>query len=81
VWNKQPKSEALVDVNDVGLCHTTKQSWNDADKWIWSERPVHEPLVDDEAFKQAQALGRAKGPSDERSPRRTPRPLARCRTE
>lgn len=45
VWNKQPKSEVLIDVNDVGLGHTTKQSWNDADKWIWSERPVHEPLV------------------------------------
>jgi Recombinase len=26
VWNKQPKSEVLIDVNDVALGHTTKQT-------------------------------------------------------
>jgi hypothetical protein len=76
VWNKQPKSEVLVDVNDVALGHTTKQKWNDPDKWIWSENPVHTPLVDDGTFKQAQALHQAKGSADERSPRSTPRPYA-----
>jgi site-specific DNA recombinase len=76
VWNKQFKSEELIDVNDVGLGHTTKLRWNDPDKWIWSERPVHEPLIDDETFKQAQALLRVKGAAGERSPRRTARPYA-----
>lgn len=30
----------LLDVNDVALGHTTKQTWNDPGKWIWSEKPV-----------------------------------------
>ena len=38
VWNKQPKSEVLIDVNDVALGHTTKQPWNEPGKWIWSEQ-------------------------------------------
>ena len=41
VWNKQPKSEVLIDVNDVGLGHTTKQTWNEQGKWIWSDQVVH----------------------------------------
>jgi site-specific DNA recombinase len=76
VWNRQPKSEVLIDVNDVGLGHTTKQTWNDPGKWIWSDQRAHEPLIDDETFKQAQSLRRAKDATDERSPRRTPRPYA-----
>ncbi len=76
VWNKQPKSEVLIDVNDVALGHTTKQTWNDPDKWIWSEKPTHVPLIDGEIFRQAQALRSAKGSAGERSPRRTPRPYA-----
>lgn len=63
----------LIDVDDVALGHMTKQTWNDPDKWVWSERPVHEALIDEETFKQAQALQRAKGSADERSPRRTSR--------
>ena len=73
VWNKQPKSEVLIDVMDVALGHMTKQKWNDQDKWIWSEQPTHEPLIDDETFKQVQVLRKAKGSADERSPRRTSR--------
>jgi site-specific DNA recombinase len=61
----------LIDVNDVAQGHTTKQTWNAPDKWIWSEKPVHEPLIDEEAFKQAQALLGAKGSADERSLLRT----------
>jgi site-specific DNA recombinase len=76
VWNRQPKSEVLIDVNDVGLGHTTKQTWNDPDKWVWSDQRVHEPLIDDETFRGAQGLRRAKDANDERSPRRTPRPYA-----
>jgi site-specific DNA recombinase len=76
VWNKQPKSELLIDVNDVALGHTTKQKWNEPDKWIWSKEPVHEPLINAAIFERVQALLRAKGSADERSPRRTPRPYA-----
>jgi site-specific DNA recombinase len=76
VWNKQPKSELLIDVNDVALGHATKQTWNEPGKWIWSKEPVHEPLIGVEAFERAQALQRAKGSADERSPRRTPRSYA-----
>ncbi|MGH3251922.1 MAG: recombinase family protein [Trebonia sp.] len=73
VWNKQPKSEVLLDVNDVALGHTTKQTWNDPAKWIWSEEPTHEALVDAESFDRVQKLMRARGSADERSPRRTSR--------
>ncbi|MCW2929177.1 MAG: recombinase [Actinomycetia bacterium] len=53
MWNKQPKSEVLINVNDVAQGHITKQRWNDPDKWVWSGKTVHEPLIDDETFKQA----------------------------
>jgi len=76
VWNKQPKSERLIDVNDVALGHTTKQQRNEPGQWIWSKEPVHEALIDTETFEQAQALQRAKTSADERSPRRTSRGYA-----
>jgi hypothetical protein len=66
----------LIDVNDVALGHTTKQKWNDPGKWVWSEKPAHELLIDDETFARAQALRRAKGSANERSPRRTARGYA-----
>ncbi|HXT92810.1 MAG TPA: recombinase family protein [Trebonia sp.] len=69
VWNKLPKSELLIDVNDVALGHATKQKWNEPGKWIWSKEPVHEPLVGIEAFERVRALQRAKGSAGERSPR------------
>jgi site-specific DNA recombinase len=80
VWNKQPKSEVLIDVNDVALGHTTMQRWNEPDKWIWSEQSTHEPLADDKTFKQAQALRCVKGSADERSPRRTAPPVRASRS-
>lgn len=76
VWNKQPKSEQLIDVNDVALGHATKQTWNEPGKWIWSKQTVDEPLIDTGTFEQVQALHRAKGSADERTPRRTPRAYA-----
>ena len=72
----QAKSQELINVNDVALGHATKLKWNDPRQWIWSKEPVHEPLIDTEAFEQVQALQRARGSSDERSPRRTPRGYA-----
>jgi site-specific DNA recombinase len=76
VWNKQAKSEELINVDDVALGHATKLKWNDPGLWIWSREPVHEPLIDIEVFEQVQALRRARGSADERSPRRTPRGYA-----
>lgn len=70
---QEPKSEVLINVDDVALGHRTKQRRVEPGKWVWSEQPVHEPLIDDETFKRAQAVHAAKGASDERSPRRTSR--------
>ncbi|MFD0884120.1 recombinase family protein, partial [Streptosporangium algeriense] len=77
VWNKQRKDEVLIDVHDVALGHMTKQRWNDADQWIWSEQITHEPLVSLEEFQQAQEIlaGRGKGPTTH-TPHRTRRPYA-----
>jgi hypothetical protein len=50
VWNRQRKDEVLLDVDDVGLGHTTKLRWNESGKWIWSEQVVHPPIIDRETF-------------------------------
>jgi site-specific DNA recombinase len=76
VWNKQPKSELLIDVNDVALGHATKQKRNEPGQWIWSKETVHEPLINTDTFDQVQALHCAKGSADQRSPRRTSRGYA-----
>lgn len=54
VWNKQRKDEVLIDVHDVALGHTTKQRWNDQDRWIFSENLVHPPIISEPIFTQAQ---------------------------
>ncbi|WP_410622297.1 recombinase family protein [Amycolatopsis sp. cmx-8-4] len=61
VWNKQRKDEVLIDVEDVGLGHETKMRWNARDKWIFSEKIVHDPIIDVETFRQAQEIAAAKG--------------------
>ena len=76
VWNRQRKDEVLLDVSDVALGFTTKQRWNTADKWIWSDQPVHEALIDTGTFEQVQALRKTRGKRGQRGPRRTPRPYA-----
>jgi site-specific DNA recombinase len=74
VWNRQRKDEVLLDVHDVALGFTTKQRWNQAGDWIWSEQTVHEPLIDTAIFERAQALRRTRAAHAQRAPRRTPRP-------
>jgi DNA invertase Pin-like site-specific DNA recombinase len=68
VWNRQRKQEVLLDVDDVGLGHVTKMSWNPIDKWISSDRIVHPPIISDETFAHAQQLlsgrGRGQGPAN-----------------
>lgn len=56
VWNRQRKEEVLLDVDDVALGHETKLRWNTPDKWIWSERQAHEPLVSVADFQRAQTM-------------------------
>lgn len=56
VWNKQRKDEVLIDVHDVALGHTTKQRWNDAGQWIYSEQIVHPPVIDGEIFERARLV-------------------------
>ena len=77
VWNKQRKDEALIDVEDVALGHTTKLQWNDSGKRIWSDKIVHPPIIDRETFDEAKAMvgGRATAPA-ERKPHRRQNPYA-----
>ncbi|MEU4323884.1 recombinase family protein [Nonomuraea dietziae] len=64
VWNKQRTDEVLLDVEDVALGHISKMRWNTKDAWIWSEIPVHEPLIDMETFEKARQImaGRRRQP-------------------
>jgi site-specific DNA recombinase len=77
VWNRQRKDEVLIDVHDVALGHITKMRWNDQGKWITSEEITHEPIIDDETFRQAQDVlaARGRGPSQHK-PRGTGRVYA-----
>ncbi|MEV6108527.1 recombinase family protein [Streptomyces sp. NPDC051940] len=79
VWNKQPKREVLLDIDDVTLGHRTQQSLNPVEEWIWSADPVHTPLVSMEIFTRAQgkaAARRSPGHRAERMPRSTHRDYA-----
>ena len=74
VWNKQRKDEVLIDVEDVALGHETRLRWNPEDAWIFSPHPVHEPIIDRESFRQAQALmGAAERPKGCRGRRQSSR--------
>jgi hypothetical protein len=77
VWNKQRKDEALIDVEDVALGHTTKLRWNDSGKWVWSDKIVHPPVIDRETFDQVQVMvgGRATSPAAHK-PHRSRHPYA-----
>ncbi len=61
VWNKQRKDEVLLDVNDVAQGHITRMRWNDAGKWIYSEKVVHPALVSDGTFAEVQAMLAVRG--------------------
>jgi hypothetical protein len=75
VWNKQHKTETLIDVDDVALGHETKMRWNPKETWISSSRTVHKALVDEETFGQVQALiaAGARRSRVERKPRQSKR--------
>ncbi|WP_406673909.1 recombinase family protein [Nonomuraea sp. N2-4H] len=61
VWNRQRKDEVLIDIDDVGLGHTTKLRWNPQDKWIWSDAPAHPPIVSREDFEAVQEALASRG--------------------
>jgi site-specific DNA recombinase len=77
VWNRQRKDEVLLDVTDVALGHTTKQRWNEADKWIYSDQLAHDAIVDDATFQEVQQLLTVKTANVRtRRPRPSSRPYA-----
>lgn len=74
VWGRQRRDEVLLNVNDVAAGHVSRVRWNDADRWIWSTKPTHQPLVDQATYQAAQARIAARSPHSPRTPRATPRP-------
>ncbi|MFD5703278.1 recombinase family protein, partial [Streptomyces lasiicapitis] len=63
VWNRQHKQETLIDVNDVGLGHTTTLRWNPKQEWIYSEHPAHPALISRETFDAVQQRLASRGPA------------------
>ena len=74
VWGRQRRDEVLLNVNDVAAGHISRMRWNDADRWIWSTKPTHQPLVDQATYQAAQARIATRSPHSPRTPRATPRP-------
>ncbi|GAA0703686.1 recombinase family protein [Kitasatospora atroaurantiaca] len=56
VWNRQRRDEVLLDVDEVGLGCTTVVRRNPPQRWVISEHPVHEAIIDDETFAQVQDI-------------------------
>ncbi|MEV7737942.1 MULTISPECIES: hypothetical protein [Streptomyces] len=63
MWNKQRKDESLIDVEDVALGHQTTLKWNAKDAWVYSDQPVHPPLVNQETFEDVQRRMASRGPA------------------
>jgi site-specific DNA recombinase len=61
VWNKQRKTEVLLDIENVAEGYETKLKWNKPGDWIYSDNLAHEPLVTIEDFEAAQAIRAAAG--------------------
>jgi hypothetical protein len=55
VWNKQRKTEVLLDLENVADGYETKQKWNKPGDWIFSDQLAHEPIVSVEVFEAVQA--------------------------
>jgi site-specific DNA recombinase len=61
VWNRQRTDEVLLDVENVALGHTAKMRWNPEDKWVFSEKIAHPPIIDKQEFEDAQATLAGRG--------------------
>jgi hypothetical protein len=54
VWNKQSKTEVLIDPHNVGLGVRTSMRWNPSEEWVSSSKMAHPAIVNDEEFERAQ---------------------------
>jgi site-specific DNA recombinase len=69
VWGRQPRFETLLDTTSPQDGYITVQRWADRDKWIHSEQPAHEPLVDELSFQRVQAMVQGRGADRQRKQR------------
>ncbi len=77
MWNKQRKDEVLIDVEDVALGHTTKLRWNEAGKWLWSDKIVQPPIIDRDDFDLVQVIVKGRATKHaEHKPHRSRHPYA-----
>ncbi len=74
VWNKQRKTETLLDVDDVALGYETKLTWNNRDQWVWSDKPAHPAIIDEATFTAVQQRLARRGPTSDRLGPRTRHP-------
>lgn len=69
VWNKQRKTEVLLDLKNVADGYETKQQWNKPGDWIFSDQLAHEPLVSVEVFEAVRARIASRAHQGPRLPR------------
>jgi site-specific DNA recombinase len=76
VWNRQRTDEVLLDVENVALGRTAKMRWNPVDKWVFSDKAAHPPIISKEDFDLAQATLAGRGSKTQHKQHRTPRAYA-----
>jgi DNA invertase Pin-like site-specific DNA recombinase len=54
VWNKQSKTDVLIDPRNVGLGTRTLMRWNPRAEWVSSPKTAHPAIVNADDFEQAQ---------------------------
>ena len=69
VWNKQRKTEVLLDLENVADGYETKQKWNKPGDWIFSDQLAHEPIISVEDFEAVQARIASRAHQGPRLPR------------
>ncbi|WP_329245794.1 recombinase family protein [Actinoallomurus sp. NBC_01490] len=62
VWNKQSKTDVLIDPHNVGLGTRTSMRWNPRAEWVSSPKMAHPAIVNTEEFEQAQHTHAIRGP-------------------
>jgi DNA invertase Pin-like site-specific DNA recombinase len=73
VWNRQRTDEVLLDVENVALGHTAKMRWNPEEKWVFSEKIAHPPIIDKKDFELAQATLAGRGSKTQHKQHSRPR--------
>jgi site-specific DNA recombinase len=54
VWNKQSKTDVLIDPHNVGLGVRTSMRWNPRAEWVSSPKMAHPAIVNADDFEHAQ---------------------------